>query len=156
MGEKLLDNTGDRQQLPGSPVPGILQARTLEWVAIAFSNAWISAWSTTWSVSVSRLTTAHSADLKAPTQPSDKRLSATWEASVSNLIRAYQPLDQYLSASWSAPVSHFNCTSQPIYQHKASISVPRSSPTAHLICVYLYSPMSCVQYCTILGVPVTL
>ena len=25
---------------PGSPVPGILQARTLEWVAIAFSSAW--------------------------------------------------------------------------------------------------------------------
>jgi len=25
--------------LPGSPVPGILQARTLEWVAISFSNA---------------------------------------------------------------------------------------------------------------------
>ena len=23
----------------GSPIPGILQARTLEWVAIAFSNA---------------------------------------------------------------------------------------------------------------------
>ena len=26
--------------LPGSPVPGILQARTLEGVAISFSNAW--------------------------------------------------------------------------------------------------------------------
>ena len=25
---------------PGFPVPGILQARTLEWVAIFFSNAW--------------------------------------------------------------------------------------------------------------------
>ena len=25
---------------PGSPVPGIPQARTLEWVAISFSNAW--------------------------------------------------------------------------------------------------------------------
>ena len=25
---------------PGSLVPGILQARTLEWVAISFSNAW--------------------------------------------------------------------------------------------------------------------
>ena len=25
---------------PGSPVPGILQARTVEWVAISFSNAW--------------------------------------------------------------------------------------------------------------------
>ena len=25
---------------PGSPIPGILQARTPEWVAISFSNAW--------------------------------------------------------------------------------------------------------------------
>ena len=25
---------------PGSPVPGILQARTVEWVVISFSNAW--------------------------------------------------------------------------------------------------------------------
>ena len=24
---------------PGSPIPGILQARTLEWVTISFSNA---------------------------------------------------------------------------------------------------------------------
>ena len=24
---------------PGSPIPGILQARTLKWVAISFSNA---------------------------------------------------------------------------------------------------------------------
>ena len=33
---------------PGSPIPGILQARTLEWVAISFSNAW------KWKVKVSR------------------------------------------------------------------------------------------------------
>jgi len=25
---------------PGSPIPGVLQARTLEWAAISFSNAW--------------------------------------------------------------------------------------------------------------------
>ena len=25
---------------PGSPIPGILQARTLKWVAISFSNSW--------------------------------------------------------------------------------------------------------------------
>ena len=25
---------------PGFPIPGILQARTLEWVAISFSDAW--------------------------------------------------------------------------------------------------------------------
>ena len=30
---------------PGSPVPGILQARTLEQVAISFSNAWKWKWS---------------------------------------------------------------------------------------------------------------
>ena len=29
----------DPIDLPGSPIPGILQARTLEWVAISFSNA---------------------------------------------------------------------------------------------------------------------
>ena len=29
---------------PGSPVPGIPQARTLEWVAISFSNAWKWKW----------------------------------------------------------------------------------------------------------------
>ena len=28
------------RQPTGSPVPGILQTRTLEWVAISFSNAW--------------------------------------------------------------------------------------------------------------------
>ena len=34
----------------GSAVPGILQARTLEWVAISFSNAWSEKWK--WSHSV--------------------------------------------------------------------------------------------------------
>ena len=29
-----------RRQPTSSPIPGILQARTLEWVAISFSNAW--------------------------------------------------------------------------------------------------------------------
>ena len=35
---------------PGFSVPGILQARTLEWVAISFSNAW--KWKVKWSRSV--------------------------------------------------------------------------------------------------------
>ena len=35
---------------PGSPVPGILQASTLEWAAISFSNAW------KWKVKVKSLT----------------------------------------------------------------------------------------------------
>ena len=37
---------------PGSPVPGILQERVLEWVAIAFSNAW------KWKVKVKSLSRA--------------------------------------------------------------------------------------------------
>ena len=37
---------------PGCPVPGILQARTLEWVAISFSNAW------KWKVKAKSLTRA--------------------------------------------------------------------------------------------------
>ena len=51
---------------PGSPVPGILQARTLEWVAISFSNAW------KWKVKVKSLscvwlfTTAWTAAYQAP------------------------------------------------------------------------------------------
>ena len=36
---------------PSSPIPGILQARTLEWVAISFSSAW------KWKVKVKSLTT---------------------------------------------------------------------------------------------------
>ena len=35
---------------PGSPIPGILQARTLEWVAVSFPNAW------KWKVKVKSLT----------------------------------------------------------------------------------------------------
>ena len=38
----------------GSPVPRILQARTLEWVAISFSNAW------KWNVKVKLLSCADS------------------------------------------------------------------------------------------------
>ena len=37
---------------PGSPVPGIFQARTLEWIAISFSNAW------KWKVKVKSLSRA--------------------------------------------------------------------------------------------------
>ena len=37
---------------PGSPIPGILQERTLEWVAISFSNAW------KWKVKVTLLSRA--------------------------------------------------------------------------------------------------
>jgi len=46
---------------PGSPVPGILQARTLEWVAISFSNAGKWKVKSESEVSQSCLTAAHQA-----------------------------------------------------------------------------------------------
>jgi len=50
---------------PGSPVPGILQARILKWVAISFSNAWmwkvkVKLLSHVWLLATSR-TAAHQA-----------------------------------------------------------------------------------------------
>ena len=52
---------------PGSPVPGILQARIVEWVAISFSNAWkwkvkVKSLSHVWLVATPR-TAAHQAPL---------------------------------------------------------------------------------------------
>ena len=40
---------------PGSPIPGILKARTLQWVAISFSNAW------KWKMKVKSLSRAYQA-----------------------------------------------------------------------------------------------
>ena len=45
---------------PGSPVPGILQARTLEWVAISFSNA------CKWKVKVKSLSLSDPMDCSLP------------------------------------------------------------------------------------------
>ena len=55
---------------PGSPVPGILQARTLEWVAISFSSAW------KWKVKVKllsdvRLSDPHGLQPSRPLHPWD-------------------------------------------------------------------------------------
>ena len=50
---------------PGSPVPGILQARTLEWVTISFSNAW------KWKVKVKSL---------SPVRPSATPWTAAYQA----------------------------------------------------------------------------
>ena len=55
---------------PGSPIPGILQARTLEWVAISFSNAW------KWKVKVKSLSRVQPSETHR-LQPS--RLRRPWD-----------------------------------------------------------------------------
>ena len=58
--------TPETSSPPGSPVPGILQARTLEWIAISFSYAWkrkvkvkslsrIRLWTTPWTAAYQAL-----------------------------------------------------------------------------------------------------
>ena len=55
---------------PGSAVPGILQARTLEWVAISFSNAW------KWKVKVKSLSLS---DPQRPHGLQPTRLLRPWD-----------------------------------------------------------------------------
>ena len=55
---------------PGSPIPGILQARTLEWVTISFSNAW--KWKVKWSCSVV-------SDSYRPRELQPTRLLCSWD-----------------------------------------------------------------------------
>ena len=51
---------------PGSAVPGILQAKILEWVAISFSNAWKWKVKVKWLSHVQLLATRWTAAYKAP------------------------------------------------------------------------------------------
>ena len=82
----------------GSPVPGILQARTLEWVAISFSNAW------KWKVKVKSLSgvrlfeTPWTAAHQAPPSMGFSR-QEYWSGvpSPSPIVRIFQIYEGYLS-----------------------------------------------------------
>ena len=89
---------------PGSPVPGILQARTLEWVAISFSSAW------KWKVKVKPLSrvqllaTPWTAAYQAPPSVGFSRqeywsgvpLPSLWLEMEKEIIREFkQPTDSY-------------------------------------------------------------
>ena len=114
---------------PGSPVPGILQARTLEWLAISFSNAW------KWKVKVKLLshvrllvtpwTAAHQAPLSMgfsrqdcwsgvplPSPKTNRSLGLQWL----KLWRVLYTLKWWVEMDrmkYSSPISHpqSNCTS---------------------------------------------
>ena len=58
---------------PGSPLPGILQARTLEWIAISFSNAW------KWKVKVKSLGRVRLSDYSWPHGLQPTRLLHPWD-----------------------------------------------------------------------------
>ena len=89
---------------PRSPVPGILQARTLEWVAISFSNAW------KWKVTVKSLShvqllaTPWTAAYQAPPSMGFSR-QEYWSGvplpSLSTTVKKHQFFDTQLSF-WSS------------------------------------------------------
>ena len=61
---------------PGSPVPGILQARTLEWVVISLSNAW------KWKVKVKSLSHVQPPATPMDCSPSGSSVHGTLQARV--------------------------------------------------------------------------
>ena len=124
---------------PGSPIPGILQARTLEWVAISFSSAW------KWKVKVKSLSrvwllvTPWTAAYQAPPSMGFSRqeywsglpLPSPEEGEVIIIFKWGNSLQQH---SWGAthadsglltpdPVSYFSVSS-PVKSGFFQISVP--------------------------------
>ena len=85
---------------PGSPVPGILQARTLEWVAISFSNAW------KWKVQVKSLSR-----VQVLTTP----WTAVCQAPVSMGFSRQEHWSGAPSPSFTIFHSHYNSFSPPNY-----------------------------------------
>ena len=90
----------------GSPVPGILQARTLEWAAISFSNAW------KWKVKVKSLSrvwllaTPWTAAYQAPPSIVLKKWETTFlQMKVTNLIPLLSNLTRHIN-KWSSQLSN--------------------------------------------------
>ena len=98
--------------LPGSPIPGILQARTLEWVAISFPNAW------KWKVKVKSLSrvqflaTPWTAAYQAPPSMEFYRqehcLSRFHEIATNSTARKHNSQQRHLSFWWE--IWKYNCS----------------------------------------------
>ena len=84
---------------PGSPVPGILQARTLEWVAISFSNAWKWKGKVKSLSRVQLLATSWTAAYQAPLSMGSSR-QEYWSGVLSLWKDNKDPCGNSCSASW--------------------------------------------------------
>ena len=110
---------------PGSPVPGILQARTLEWVAISFSNAW------KWKVKVKSLSsvqlfaTPWTVAYQAPPSMGFSRqeywsgvpLPSPGCTSINTKTTQMQPKETHCHPFWNTPMISFTwsfCTFQGV------------------------------------------
>ena len=90
-----------RRQPTRLPVPGILQARTLEWVAISFSNAWKEKWK--W-VAQSCLTLSDPMDCNLP----GSSIHGIFQARVMEWVAmAFSP--SWPPSPWNSPLGWFSC-----------------------------------------------
>ena len=133
---------------PDSPVPGILQARTLEWVAISFSNAW------KWKVKVKSL---------SPVRPSATPWTAAFQAPLSMGFSRQEywggaPLPSpHLSANTielqdiQRPPKPMEYSSVWIYHSVFHLLVCRSSCRQAWTCFTGISP--CITYLLFLALP---
>ena len=113
---------------PGSPVPGILQARTLEWVAISFSNAW------KWEVkmkSFSRVRLLVTPRTAAYQPPPSMRFSRQefWSG-----VPLPSPISYASYRQYSGPRVHFQGKFIELYLKSSSITGP---DPMHQCCSYL-------------------
>ena len=89
---------------PGSPIPGILQARTLEWVAISFSNAWkwkvkVKLLSRVWLLATPRTAACYLAKLSVRLQEHGLPWwSSCWESTCQSRRHRFNP--------WSGKIPH--------------------------------------------------
>ena len=111
---------------PGSPVPGILQARTLEWVSISFSNAW------KWKVKMKSLSCV-------------RRLATPWTAA----HQAPRSMGFSRQEYWSGvPLPSPRLSYMPIYKLADSICFIQETefnPIACWLCYANYFIIQCIE-----------
>ena len=125
---------------PGSPIPGILQARTLEWVAISFSNAWkwkvkgkslsrVRLLATPWtaayqappSMGFSRQEYWSGVPLPSPSQVLLPKIKLPWQVidtTVHSGSRPHAPFRKYCDPQTESCLIHVIC----IYSHNMHLS----------------------------------
>ena len=122
---------------PGSPVPGILQARALEWVAISFSNAW------KWKVKVKLLSRVR---LFGTPLTAASRLLRPWDFPGKSSRVGCRCLLQIISSVQS--LSHVRLFATPwIAARQASLSITSSRSSLRLTSIESVMPSSHLILC---------
>ena len=118
---------------PGSPIPGILQSRTLEWVAISFSNVW------KWKVKVKSLSHGHHHSDPMDCSLPGSSIHGIFQArdlNAQEILHKYEQLILSLSGFSSilnlCPFQFFSLISSLATSWRVCVCVFSSSPTSLL------------------------